>query len=135
MKAFRLATLEEDAWELESGEARHAEAPDSFQIPSRDVRESLSVGDAVKLLFNIESEGESGLERNVERMWVIIRERVGDLYVGVLDSSPCSIEPDPDFLARGSEVVFGPEHIVDVSSPSSEYILEHYGKEFLRHEH
>lgn len=132
MKSPRFTTIDDDGWQLESGEARHAETPDTFQIPSRDQRESLVAGDAAKLLFDIEADGEDGIERGVERMWVIVRRRVGALYVGVLDSTPASIEPDPEFLARGQEILFGPEHIIDISSPPREYILENYGEEFFR---
>ena len=82
-------------------------------------------------MFRIEARGEHGLERGVERMWVIIKRRLPGLYVGVLDSEPQSIEPDPRFLVRGMEVVFGPEHIIDISEPSREYIEEHHGASFF----
>ena len=127
----RLASIERDAWQLQSGEARHTEYPESFWIPPRQERESLKVGAGVKLLFEIEAEGEHGPERGVERMWVIVRRKLPGLYVGVLDSQPQTIEPDPRFLARGSEVVFAPEHIIDISEPSREYIEEHYGADFF----
>lgn len=131
MKVPRFTTIEEDGWRLESSEARHAEWPDTFQIPSRERRESLVVGDAAKLLCDIAAEDEDGLQRGVERMWVIVRRRVGELYVGVLDSTPASIEPNPELLARGSEIVCGPEHVVDISSPPRHYIVENYGEEFF----
>jgi hypothetical protein len=55
MDSVRLATIERDGWTLESAEARHAESPETFQIPERTARESLKAGDAVKLLFDIET--------------------------------------------------------------------------------
>jgi hypothetical protein len=131
MDVPRLASIERDAWQLQSGEARHAESPETFWIPPRHERESLRVGAGVKLLFEIEAEGEQGCERGVERMWVIIKRRLAGLYVGVLDSQPATVKPDPRFLTRGSEVVFGPEHIIDISEPSREYIEEHYGAGFF----
>jgi hypothetical protein len=127
----RLATLEQDYWELESGEARHAEAPKTFWIPPRKERESLEVGTGVKLLFIIETEDESGIERCVERMWVIIKRRLPGIYIGVLDSEPATFEPEPEFLAKGAEIVFKTEHIIDISKPSREYIIKEYRANFL----
>lgn len=75
------ATLDRDGWQLESAEARHAANPDIFWIPPRAQREGLQPGDGAKLLFQIESEETTGIERGVERMWVIVRCRVGSLYV------------------------------------------------------
>jgi hypothetical protein len=126
-----LARIETDGWQLESGEARHAAAPGTFWIPSRSQRESLRPGEAVKLLFEIEADHEGRIERGVERMWVIVRGRIGPFYTGVLDSTPASIEPEPSFLARGTEVLFAPEHVVDISAPSRDYIIEHYGPDLL----
>jgi hypothetical protein len=131
IRSRKLATIERDGWQLESGEARHAEAPETFWIPSREQRDSLKPGEAAKLLFMIEAENQGQLERGVERMWVIIRGRLGPFYTGVLDSTPVSIEPDPSILTRGTEVIFAPEHVIDVSAPSREYILKEYGAHFF----
>ena len=133
-RSRRLATIEEDGWQLESGEARHAAAPDTFWIPARAQRDSLRPGEAAKLLFEIEAENEGRLERGVERMWVIVRGRIGPFYTGVLDSTPASVEPAASFLARGSEVLFAPEHVVDISTPPREYVVAHYGPDFFREE-
>ena len=128
----RLATIEKDYWELESGEARHAKAPDTFWIPSREERESLEVGAGVKLLFIIETEDEnSRIEHAVERMWVIVKLRLSGIYIGILDSEPATFEPEPGFLARGSEIIFKPEHIIDISQPPRRYIIEEYGANFF----
>jgi hypothetical protein len=127
----RLATFERDSWRLESGEARHAESPETFWIPSRRERESLGVGAGAKLLFEIETNDAHGPTRGVERMWVIVRRRLPGLYVGVLDSQPAAAEGDSRVLARGAEVVFGPEHVIDISEPSPEYVEEHYGAGFF----
>jgi hypothetical protein len=123
----RLATLKIDYWELESGEARHAASPDTFWIPNRRDRETLKPGSGVKLLFIIETEDETGIQQGVERMWVIIKRRLPGVYIGILDSEPATFEPDPSFLSRGSEIVFKPEHIIDISDPSKEYIIREYG--------
>ncbi len=49
------ATVEKDGWTLASAEDRHAAHPETFHIPSRDERESMSPGDAAKLLFDIQT--------------------------------------------------------------------------------
>ena len=119
---MRLPSLETDYWQLRSAEQSHADAPDTFQIPSLDKRNSLKRGDAAKLIFDIEAEDESG--RPVvggERMWVIVAERIGEFYVGVLDSKP-SLEPsDGVYLRFGAEVPFLAEHVIEIGHPPSEY--------------
>ena len=71
-------TIEKNGWALVSAEERAAAAPATFIIPSRAVRESLSSGDAAKLLFDIETrEGGRVIDRGVDRMWVIIKAKCG----------------------------------------------------------
>jgi hypothetical protein len=127
----RLATIDEDGWELESAEARHAASPDTFWIPPRAQREGLQPGDGAKLLFQITSAGNTGVERGVERLWVIVRRRVEGLYVAVLDSTPSSTDPSTSSLVRECVVVFAPEHVADVSTPTRQYIIRQYGEEFF----
>jgi hypothetical protein len=121
---MRWPSLEEDYWELESGEARHAEAPSSFWIPSRVEREAVQPGQAVKLLFAIEGEFEDGsIGVQVERMWVFVTERVADGFIGILDNRPDSTEPSPNaYLDIGVEVPFRPEHIIDIADPPQDYV-------------
>jgi hypothetical protein len=86
-------TIEKNGWELVSAEERAAAAPATFIIPSRAVRESLSSGDAAKLLFDIETrEGGCVIDRGVDRMWVIIKAKAEGSYVGVLDNDPGTAE-------------------------------------------
>ena len=93
---------------LDDGEQINAEAPDTFLIPLRSDREALVAGDIVKLIFRIES----GDEVNVERMWVIVKGRTSQGYIGVLDNDPyCTKE-----IASGLEVEFHPEHIIQIHS-------------------
>ena len=51
-------------------------ASDRFEIPDLAERQSLSPGDAAKLLFDIETK-ENGaiIDRGVDRMWVIVKTR------------------------------------------------------------
>ena len=126
----RLPTIERDGWTLLSGEARHAADPQTFRIPSRRERESLSPGDAAQLLFDIETR-EAGrvVDRGVDRMWVIVKSRVGEQYCGVLDSDPGHAEGLP--LHPGIEVTFAPEHVIAIERPPDGYVRRKYGPSFF----
>jgi hypothetical protein len=126
-----LATLEKDGWQLESAETRHAASPESFWIPARLRRETLRPGDGAKLLFRLQADTSASAAGGVERMWVIVRRRAGRLYLGVLDSTPAAPEAISARLARGTEVVFAPEHVADISTPPREYVVEHHGQSFF----
>ena len=84
----------------------------------------------MKLLFELEGEGEDeSVERFVERMWVLVAERVGDGYIGILDSEPAVLELGPNgYLAEGAEIPFWPEHIIDIGAPPAEYVAERLGR-------
>ena len=120
---MRLPELQTDYWRLLSGEERHAKSPETFEIPSRTDRENLSRGSAAKLLFEIESENERGdIETNVERMWVIVSEKIGDTYIGILDCQPVTIESSEDeYLCFGAEVPFKAEHVIEIGAPPEKY--------------
>ena len=91
---------------LEDGEERHREFPDTFWIPSLEVRESLQKDQLVKLMFAITADGET----QTERMWVIVREKTGDGYIGILDNDPyCT-----DKMKHGLEVRFQPRHVIHI---------------------
>lgn len=91
---------------LGDGEELHRLNPDTFWIPERAERDSLLPGQLVKLIFRLSVDG----EEHVERMWVQIRSRSGDGYVGVLDNDPyCTNE-----LRAGAEVRFVEAHVIQV---------------------
>ena len=121
---MRLPTLETDFWTLRSGEAQHRAHPDAFWIPPLEERRNLERGKAARLIFEIEAEDEDGrVERNGERMNVIVAERVGDLYIGILDDEPATLEPgERVYLCFGAEIPFGPEHVIDILDPPAEYV-------------
>src|SRR5206468_671575 len=102
--------VERDGWALESAEERQKRYPDTFVMPDRRQRENLLPGAAAQLLFDIETR-ESGrvIDRGVDRMWVIVKRRVADRYLGVVVSDPGIA--DNLRLRPGSEILFGPEHI------------------------
>ncbi|KQN06446.1 hypothetical protein ASE78_15945 [Sphingomonas sp. Leaf25] len=49
----------------------------------------------------------------VERMWVVVRERIPGGYLGVLDNEPDSIGKTDEFWV-GTELPFRPEHIINI---------------------
>ena len=122
--AMRLATRARDFWELRSGEEAHAKNPVKFWIPALEKRQSLGRGQAAKLIFDIEGHEEDGsVSVQGERMWVIVAERIGNLYIGILDDQPSCLEPaDKVYLGMGVEVPFGPEHVIDIQDPPEEYV-------------
>jgi hypothetical protein len=120
---MRMANFERDFWQLRSGEDSHRQHPDSFQLPPREKREGLQRGHAAQLIFEIEATEEDGsVSIQAERMWVIVAERVGDAYIGILDNQPVCLEPSDDvYLRFGAEVPFRPEHIINIGEPPVDY--------------
>lgn len=128
---MELAKLETDYWELRSGEKCHADNPDTFWIPDLEERKSLKVGDAAKLIFDIESEDEDGvIQVQGERIYVIVSQIVGEFYIGILDSQPASLEPGEEtYLCFGAEIPFKAEHVIDIDRPPEDYIEWQLGQE------
>jgi len=107
-----------DGWCLEDGEKLHQEFPKTFQIPDIEVRRILQIGDYAKLIFRIAVD-DGDPSGSVERMWVIIRERLSDGYVGILNNKPTAIEEN-DSLWLGSELPFEYRHIISVEHANEE---------------
>ena len=87
---------------LIDGIDRNQKNPNTFQIPSKQDKSNLKVGDHVKLGFE-DVEG-------TERMWVKINHISGDHFVGFLDN-------DPSFLKsiRHKDLVeFNSKHILSI---------------------
>ena len=131
---MRFPNLETDSWQLRSGEAVNASHPKTFWIPLRADRESLCVGQGVKLVFDIEATDESGASTvDTERMWVIVTEVCEGYYMGVLENEPASIEvTDEVYLCRGAEIPFRPEHVVDIQDPPHDYAEEQVSRRAAR---
>ncbi|MBL4571856.1 MAG: toll/interleukin-1 receptor domain-containing protein [Gammaproteobacteria bacterium] len=116
---MRLAARDLDGWELRSGLAQNHRTPKSFYMPSEDDRRNLQEGDNVKLIFGIDVPPDEGEQENVffERMWVLVRDRIGPYYVGDLNNVPLTASVgEQDFLTPGSEVIFLPEHVIEIST-------------------
>lgn len=95
---------------LADGEQSHAEHPDTFWVPPREQRETLVVGQIVKLMFEITHVG----GEMTERMWVIVKEKTRAGYTGVLDNDPtCTSE-----MKSGLQVNFQPRHVIQIFEDS-----------------
>src|SRR5690349_6126239 len=108
---LRAPDLHRNGWRLLDGEQLNREGPETFHIPDLALRRNLQLGDFAKLVFEIALQGEK--YPSVERMWVVIRGRTPNGYLGVLDNEPdCIAENDSFWL--GAEVPFDHRHIIAV---------------------
>jgi hypothetical protein len=114
---MRAPDLERDGWCLEDGEQYHRDAPGTFPIPDLAVRKILRPGDFAKLIFRIAVEGQE--HDCIERMWVIVRARTPDGYIGMLDNEPDSISENEQ-LWVGTELLFDFRHIIAVEHGTPE---------------
>ncbi len=121
---MRLANLERDFWQLRSGEESHRQSPETFWLPPLEQRQTLTRGQAAKLIFDIETEDDSGkVILTGERMWVIVAERIGEFYIGILDCQPVCMTPDDSaYLRFGAEIPFAPEHVIKIGAPPPSYV-------------
>src|SRR5262245_37599341 len=120
---MRLPSLERDHWELRSAELAHQQHPDTFWIPTLAQRQNIRRGQAAKVIIDLEGRDQRGaVQVGGERMWVIVAERVGDFYIGILDNQPASLAPADDvYLCFGAEIPFLPLHVIDIRDPPPEY--------------
>ncbi|WP_158309772.1 TIR domain-containing protein [Pseudomonas ogarae] len=113
----RLATLDLDGWQLNSGLAQHHRTPDTFYMPSAKERRSIVEGDVVKLIFEIsipyDPEDPEAEQTFGERMWVLVTNNTGPYYLGTLNNFPCTSDEQTN-LSYGDKVVFLPEHVIDI---------------------
>lgn len=109
---MREPVFDVDGWSLDDGEERHREAPTSFWIPPLADRQALEKGDLAKLIFRIAVDNDQA-PVSVERMWVIVRERVPGGYVGMLDNEPDAISENGEFWV-GTELPFQYRHIINI---------------------
>jgi hypothetical protein len=116
---MRAPDLKKDGWRLDDGEERHRAAPTTFLIPDLALRQTLQPGDFAKLIFEIAVEDDE--YPSVERMWVIVRERTSNGYIGMLDNEPNSVAQNDEFWL-GTEVPFEYRHIISVRPGNAESI-------------
>jgi len=114
--ALRLPNKELDGWDLHSGVVSSQRAPKTFTIPPEDERLSIRPGDVAKLIFYfyLSSGDEFG-----ERMWVRVLGTRGPYYFGTLANQPITyVDGDQRKLKYGDEVIFLPEHVIDIDIPT-----------------
>ena len=109
---MRQPDLVVDGWCLDDGEEYHRAAPATFWIPGRERRTNLQPGDLAKLIFRIRVDNPQAPVA-VERMWVLVRERIAEGYLGILDNDPYAVEKNPDFWS-GIELPFEARHVIDI---------------------
>jgi len=121
---MKLASVKDDSWELRSGTATHEKYPDTFWIPPQKEREGLKIGQAAKLMFDVEAFDESGKQCiSGDRMWVIVSERIDDTFIGILDNQPTCLDFETDsYLRFGAEIPFKAEHVIDIADPPQHHI-------------
>jgi len=122
----RLATYEQDNWELDDAEPIAAEHPDTFYMPSLEERNALKPGQLVKLIFRILTVDEAGEEKLcVERMWVVVTGREGKFYTGKLDNQPyCTHDMNP-----GMPLYFEARHVINIDEDTLINLDEYYKEE------
>jgi hypothetical protein len=123
---MRFPKIETDYWTIISAEERQRSSPDTFSIPPLAERRSLQVGDAVKLIFEIESEDEFGeISREFEQMWAIVSEVNPLYYIGRLDNMPVGdCEDSAFYLSENVEVPFLSVNIIEIDHPPATYVAE-----------
>lgn len=104
---FEELTQPKKGFRLESAVTLNKTNPDTFLIPSRKDRESLEVGDLVKLNFiSLDSQWR-------ERMLVEVSGVQSKKYEGLLRSCPTTPELE-DSLQWGDVLEFEPRHIIKI---------------------
>lgn len=107
---MKLPSYEKDHYELDNAEEIHREYPDTFWIPETKKRESIEVGDVVKLIFRMEeTKGSDAV--SVERMWVEVTKINLPFYIGRLDNNPYGSE----CVVCDQMVTFKPCHIIEIN--------------------
>ena len=75
---MRLPSIKTDYWELRSAEKSRAKYREAFWTPTLEERRNLKRGQAARLIFDIEVANEGEIEIQGERMWIIVKEKIGD---------------------------------------------------------
>ncbi|WP_293943456.1 toll/interleukin-1 receptor domain-containing protein [Sphingomonas sp.] len=121
-RAARLAAIEFDGYHLLSGVVMNEQYPDTFSIPPAEARSAVIPSDFVKLAFEVavdDPRSDVGVEVIGERMWVRVEGSYGPYIWGNLFNMPSFGGEEID-LTHGSEVVFLPEHIIDIVDAESQ---------------
>jgi hypothetical protein len=103
-------TYEENGYYLEDA-VWMSQYRDDVKPPAEEIRNNLTVGAYVKLLFRFASEKADRHDGEVERMWVQITAFDEDKnYIGALENDPVHAE----VLSCGDTIPFHPLHVMEV---------------------
>lgn len=101
-------------WILADGEEFHRVHPDTFAIPTRQERWTVSRGHCAKLMFLPRGEPQSSQGFSGERMWVEVEsQREDGAYIGRLRNAPLVFQS----LAFDDEIEFEPRHVIAITGP------------------
>jgi hypothetical protein len=101
----------EALWELDDGEALHAEFPSTFEIPPASERQALHTGQLVKLIFRIPiAVKDAAPSVVVERMWVVVGGVYAAKYFGTLNNDARYAK----HVVSGLEVEFEARHVIQI---------------------
>jgi hypothetical protein len=105
--------LQEHGIELDCGVTRQMEAPDTFELPCRPMRQNMKIGMFAKLIF-IGRHDSNTDDFGAERMWVkVTKEDNGDgYYEGTLANQPFCENLAP--LEFGSKIEFDSSNVIDI---------------------
>lgn len=97
---------------LDDAEAYEQAYPGKYQIPSKETRKNLKVGEVVKLIFRFADEWASRKDDECERMWVEITEvdQEKGHYRGILLNTPYTHAA----IDSGHKFWFHPTHVFDI---------------------
>jgi len=107
---MNLPTLKDNQYCLEGGEGFQRKYPNSFFIPSLKKRNNIVTGNYVMLIFKM-TVIDDEIDYSIERMWVLVKERVKDFYLGTLNNDPCCLV----HIKCGDDVVFKADHIIKIT--------------------
>jgi hypothetical protein len=103
-------TYEENGYYLEDA-VWMSQYRDDVNPPAKEIRNNLTVGTYVKLLFRFAAEKADRQDGEVERMWVQVTALDEDEnYIGTLETDPVHIE----VLSCGDTIHFHPLHVMEV---------------------
>lgn len=96
-------------YELLDPRIQAGESPFTFYLPNVSIIKKLKKGDSVKLIFPLKEKRED--LPHSERMWVTIKSRIENNFIGKLENRPKYIKE----LEKGDIIEFKEYHVIDSS--------------------
>lgn len=102
------------SWQIDDITELAKESKYTFYVPPKSVVEKLAIGNFAKVIFRFQSDDPT--IPKAERMWVEIKERKGNQFIGDLANMPRYIKD----LAIGDEIEFETQNIINTDIKSEE---------------